>query len=387
MHSPLWHVMSSTNSAQPDFRFILDVSVVGAAAPVRLKISPDAAGVGRIDVSRVIRAYLTNYFLPVTGFEPFVINTSAITLIYAVYYGEEYGGAEYPSLSNDSYYAYNSYIGDTPGGYAFESVTEFQHAWATDRDINNIRIPRYGRAFLPYINDPDDFLRVRIQEIDDDGVPINIALYYTSDVITPLGKLIVLNLNLENINATPFLGSMTPAPIPTNAAGYRIALMRSDGVTFTPWAYVRWLCEPKTPATVLHFLNRAGGFETFHFSGPTRKSVSIDRKSFARIGQVSVSNVIREYNPGNLVFADTSVPFHTAHTWTRKLTSGYVDDVTHEWLWQLIASPQVYLEDNGYCYPVTIKSQRWEERLTRFDKMYNLELEITMGRNVISQSR
>lgn len=386
MHDPLWHIVSSTNVAQPDFRFVMDVffsGVPGIAA--RLKIHPDANGHGRFDAARVVRSQLKNYFAPrAAALGPFTIKTNDVIVSYTVAYGEEYGGTTYAGLTADGYYAYNAYSGDMPGVTVDEPISYNFHGWATSRNINDIRMPRNGTCYLPYINDTPENKKLKIEILSSGGL---IGPTLTSGTITATGnRLLVLNLNPAFINAS---GAFAGTPIPSNADGYRIAVERASGSAQTPWAYVSFLCEPKDPATALHFLNRFGGFDTYHFTGPTRKAVEVERTTYQQLGQVTNFSYLREYTPwdGGNVFADTITQYNTRHTWTRKLTSGYIDDATHEWLWQLITSPQVYLEDNGYFYPVLIKTNNWGQRKTRYDKMYNLELEVIMGRQVFSQSR
>lgn len=387
LHSPMWHVVSSTNVAQPDFRFVFEIYVgSGAVFAGKMKVLPDSSGNGVIDVSRVVRSFLANYFAPITTASPFVINTDGISVPYIVAYGEEYGGTEYLGVSTLSYTSYNAYVGDTPGGGSHGPMANAFFNWATDRDITNIRMPRNGRCFLSYINDPAEDHTIEIQEVDEDGVPINVMLSFVSQPITSLKKLLVLDLNLEFINGSAAFNA-PPTPIPSTAAGYRIRVIRDGAVDASEWAVVRWLCEPKVDATPVHFMNRYGAFDTFHFTGPTRKSVDIERKTYQRIGSALTGSSLREYNTVTHVYADTVINYNTKHTWGRKFTSGYVDDAAHEWLWQLVASPEVYFEHDAFYYPVRVKTAQWNERLTRFDKMYNLELEVFMGRQVISQSR
>ena len=389
VHSPLWFVVTSSNVAQPDFRFVFDVYSAGVVLLGRLKISPDALGQGVADVSQLIRGLLTNYYNPRgTAYSPFTMNTNSITVPYIIQFGEEYSNTVYPALTTDTYFAYNAYSGDTPGQFPDQPTTDVDHQFATSRPINPltdiIYMPRDGRAFLSYLNAPEEDLIIEVQELDLYGEPNFFTGVKTSNVNTFLDKLVVLNLNLDYIN----LASFTPAtPLSSTAPGYQIRVIRGDGVTFTDWVKVMWMCEAKTDATAVHFLNRYGAFDTYHFAGPTRKSVDLDRKEYQKIGAVLSSGLIREYDVSNNVYAETTVAFHTKHKWERKLSSGFVNDATHEWLWQLVASPQVYLEHNGYSYPVVIKTSRWQEKLTRFDKMYNLEIEIEMGRRVNSQSR
>lgn len=395
-NSPLWHVVNSSNNVNADFRYILQVYVMGSIAPVAtLRITPDDNGDGVVDVSRVVRSYVANYFLP-RGllFSPVDIDTDDIGIDYTIFYGEEYtsGGTftSYPGLTTSSHVAFNSYATDTPGATPYTSIEAYTtlpgntHRWLTDRDVSQIFIPKnYYDHYLSYFNPDEQDLTIEYQEVDELGVPVDPALYYYMD-LPGVNKLLVFNLNFHYIDSAPdwidsILSMVTPGPLFPNAAGYRIRIISDAGSTATEWAVVRWLCEAKTPATTLHFMNMHGGFDSYAFTSPTRKSVDFERRTF-------------EKAPSLTTDIDTVRNYHVAHDWTRKIESGFVNDATHEWLWQLVASPQVYFNHLGPTfattnYPVVMKTQRWNEKITRFDKMYNLELEIQMGRKVVSQVR
>ena len=389
MHAPVWHVVSSTNAALPGFRYIFDITTDGyfpggafgfGPITVRMLVVPDANFQGIIDISRIVRSFRMGYFDPRgTAQAPYAIKTDGLICTYAMRYGEEFGGTQYPALEEDAHFLFNTYIGETPGTSLDTPAAPYFKSWATNQDTGNILIPATGSTFLSYFNVPNgDSLKMRVNLTGAGGI-IGPDHDTTASVIPE--HLLVLNLNHNYINAA--YGS----PVLAASSDYRVALFTSGGTQRTAWAYVLRMCEPKTPVTTLHFLNRIGGFDTYHFTGPTRKGVALERKTFEQIPAISSGGMVREYNSVNKVFADTVIPFNSRHTWTRRLVSGHLNDATHEWLWQLVASPEVYLEEDGYFYPVRIKTDNWAQRLARFDKMYNLELEIIMGRQVLSQSR
>jgi hypothetical protein len=85
-------------------------------------------------------------------------------------------------------------------------------------------------------------------------------------------------------------------------------------------------------------------------------------------------------NPG-------SVPFSTEQSITYRLKSNYINVKDHTWLRELIASPEVYMEQEGYLYPVTITTNNWEEKKRIADKMFTLELDVELGSKTYSQFR
>lgn len=389
LHSALWHVVTSSNSAASDFRFVFDIQAVDQATATLvplaiIKAVPDAAGYGRIDVSRIIRTYLESYFTPDASAPPLALDTNLWTVLYHIDYGEEYGSVYYPGLDADYYTARNSYHNDMPGAEPESPTYGLGFKWLTSRDINEVWTAKTGSTFLSYLSDPAEAHSIQVQELSSAGTPTGSLI--TSDPFTTTGTLLVLNLSIASIMAAAYPGLGIPAGF-ANVDGYRIRMFRADGTTANDWFYVRFLCQPKNEATALHFLNKFGGFDTFHFTGPTRKGLQMERKTFQRDGVVSNSGVLKEYSTATKVYGDTTIQYYGKQNWNRRLNSGYLRDVDHLWLYELIASPQVYMESNGYYYPVIIKTAEWSEKINKVDKMYNLEIEVETTRQVFSQSR
>lgn len=367
LHSPLWHLVESDQTAQPDFRYVFDVLISGNLV-ARIKIVPGFDGRGRVDVSKILRSFITNYYNPSASPAGIAFQTSNNVIEYSIEYSEEYGGSLHPGgiAGTFDYEAFNAYSADTPAEHAYNSVQHYQLNWMTNRPYaNGVEIPRDGHLFMSYMNEPEDDVSILVEDIDD-------PMTFGSSAMFDASRLVVFDLNLEVINA------MLLTPIPDTVRGYKLFIYPLGTDPIGPLT-VTWMCEPKVEATTIHFMNRMGGFDTYHFQGPTRKTLEVERKTYEQIEGMQPASFH--------IYPTLTTQYHTKHTWTRKLSSGYVDDATHEWLWELVASPQVYIQIGAYHYPVTIKTQQWTEKKARFDKMYNLDLEITMGRNITSQNR
>jgi hypothetical protein len=393
-YSGLWFRMGSDNASQPSYRFLVDIYVSGNFV-LTLKVMPDASYAGLIDISRVVRNYMnTNYFIPdATTNPPFYWDTNVFDLSLTVIFREEYlaGGGIVTSTTLDvvPLRVRNAYNLDTPtNGHPYVPTYGRQYNWLTSRNTSAIWVPRNTNAFISFLNDPATDFYLNIQYLDEDGKPFTSGvLGAASDPVGVSSRLLILNLN-ETALAASSAWTSPPVPlIPANAGGFRLYLSKvGPPPAPCPAIDVRFLCEPKVKASPLHFLNRFGGFDTFFFTGPKRAAMEVERKSFQTIPAFIQTSAVSEFSPAN-VFADTTVNYHTRHTWTRKLVSGYLNDTDYKFLSELLASPVVYYEEDGFYFPVTIKESKWSQKLTRFDKVYNLELEITTGRQVISQIR
>lgn len=85
------------------------------------------------------------------------------------------------------------------------------------------------------------------------------------------------------------------------------------------------------------------------------------------------------------VYNPMKVQRSTMHKLTYNLTSDFVTEKNYTWLKQLLASPEIYIEQNAYFYPVTVTNSRWSEKKTVSDKMFNLDLNVEAFSNVYSQ--
>jgi hypothetical protein len=70
-----------------------------------------------------------------------------------------------------------------------------------------------------------------------------------------------------------------------------------------------------------------------------------------------------------------------------KLTSDFLDDQDWEWLEDLIESPKIYMEEDGYFYPVTIKATNYEISKYINNRQRPLEIEIEFNSPRLSSAR
>jgi hypothetical protein len=89
----------------------------------------------------------------------------------------------------------------------------------------------------------------------------------------------------------------------------------------------------------------------------------------------------------NNVFYGGAKQFWGEQSISFKLTSNWVNQTDYTWLKELIYSPEVYLEWNGYYLPVNITDSAWQEKKNYQDKQFNLELNVELASKVNSQFR
>jgi hypothetical protein len=375
LHSPLWHVIESSNVALDNFRYVFYLYYydgVGYQPITTCKIVPDGDN-GIIDVAPLVRNYLNNYYLPDLA-APVLFDTDEIKVGYSIFYHEEYTVAGVPVdnyLDDATYEAWNGYAEFQPGANTYLPY-EGHSQVLTDRNTE-ISAERDQPIYIPLLNDATGF-SLRIKEMDEDGTVLATS---SDDSLTGISSsLIQLDISVASINASASLTNF----LPVDVALYAVQFIQL-GAVYAEYR-VRPTC-PKDTTKHLVFLNRFGGYESMHFTGVNREEVSMMRKSFTRKPFNTTSNIVRDYNPTTQVYSAGHIDYAVMQQQSYKLQTNWLNDVDHQWLKQLVASTEIYLlvpaedsSDPPFQYPVKIKTDKWMERRTLVDKMYKLEIEI-----------
>lgn len=385
LHSALYFVVSSTNSAQTNFKFVCDVYVNGNLV-TRLKSFPQpSSSKGIFNVAPIVRNYWNSYFKPSSSAISYTGND--IYVEYEVKFGEEYSGTTYTNLEEQSAFAYN-YVQDflyNPTSDAFITPAKYDTSYAgfylTNRDKTQVSFPSSligtGRLFTSFLSDAENTAK----NLSLDITRVNGATSTNFTGSTQSWEdFALLNISPAAINA--YLGS----EVITDATTYYDVKAKIAGVQ-TDVIRVNLSCT-QYDVIPLHFLNSVGGYETFHFTLVNRQSRSIERQSFERLqyeyeSATTAMDMVDAY--GRLYGG--SIPFTTKQKLTYKLISDWVNFTDYNWLKELIASPEVYLQRGSQYVPVNISTTSWQEKKRFADKTFNLELDIDVAYQINSQYR
>jgi hypothetical protein len=385
LHSALYFVVSSTNSAQTNFKFVCDVYVNGNLV-TRLKSFPQpSSSKGIFNVAPIVRNYWNSYFKPSSSAISYTGND--IYVEYEVKFGEEYSGTTYTNLEEQSAFAYN-YVQDflyNPTSDAFITPAKYDTSYAgfylTNRDKTQVSFPASligtGRLFTSFLSDAENTAK----NLSLDITRVNGATSTNFTGSTQSWEdFALLNISPAAINA--YLGS----EVITDATTYYDVKAKIAGVQ-TDVIRVNLSCT-QYDVIPLHFLNSVGGYETFHFTLVNRQSRSIERQSFERLqyeyeSATTAMDMVDAY--GRLYGG--SIPFTTKQKLTYKLISDWINFTDYNWLKELIASPEVYLQRGSQYVPVNISTTSWQEKKRFADKTFNLELDIDVAYQINSQYR
>jgi hypothetical protein len=378
-HDDLWYVVTSTNVAQSNFKFVFDV-YVNSVQVARVKQYPDpSTNKGYFNAANIVRNYLTSYFKPNTTQTLFSYDGDDIYVSYEIKYGEEYGGTTYTNLTNVSYKAFNYYnpaFRDPSVSYFSSYVTE----WLSNRDLNNIDCAFAEKCHIGWMNASGSTtsMTATVQKYSESGATVGSPSTGTSATISSYA---LLDLSPTAINT--YLGTTF-----INSSDYAYGVKLNYSSTSSDEIKVRIGCSPRYNPIPVHFLNQLGSYDTIFFTAVNREGRSMNSKSYQQMNwQYNAgSTSMRNYNTYNVINPG-QVKFAVEQSVTYSLKSNYLSQTNYNWIKELIGSPEVYIEVNDYYYPFNITTTNWQQKLRIADKMFNLELEGEVNQKINSQFR
>jgi hypothetical protein len=358
----LWHIFDS-NISSPDLKYVVDL-YVGGAQQVRVKLYPEpVTGIGYFDAGPIIRNTMTYQWLtPNTNVlmcEPNVSGQIAQTYQYRI--GEETSGVTTLNLASGNVTAYN-YVAPT-----FERKV-------ADLSAYN------GKALSNRPNEINASLGDNIYIGAKDVSGLVVSTYNFSNV-----KIADTTYSLGGTKAFAQLNVGSPAL--NNPTAVITSSVKYYTITIGTSTYrVNLECNPKYTSYNLHFMNHLGMFDSAKFDLASRLTMEVQRKIFEKrdytLGASSVS-----YFDANKKYVDNKVNYLNKKDHSYRLTMNAPTDSQYEWLAELIDSPQVFFELDGYFYPVIIRNNNFEYSKYVNNRLRVFEVDIDINQTRFSQLR
>lgn len=377
-------VATSTEVAQTNFRFRVEILDSTSTTIATVDVFPDANNNMLFDAHRILESYVTSNptLTTITELKP----CPESWVKYKIKVTERYGAtlANYLSATTSFLYAFNA-------SFKWKDFASYdQDDWCIKsgsvvpfltNSPDTQTIYTNEKAFLHFAVQTDNIARrLRVRTYDINGNLAQTALivnnYYAFDpgrfVRCPAGW------NLNDITSGD-LASGTQPIIHSSIASWVIDIVQSDGTTA--------LTETKTftaqdECTIydsyrIHFLNSLGGFDSFTFNRRSTSNNKIDRKTFEPVYGSIVA--------GEWSYSQTEQrkkDFYIEEEETIKLNSDWITQEQSTWLYELVTSPEIYVEQGGSIYSAHIKTSEYMKRTHPSDKIFNLEMEIELGKNI-----
>jgi hypothetical protein len=365
----LWNIAVSDASGLTNFKYVFDIYDSNDNHLIRSKIYPDVNnGNGYFDAGSVIRNQISydwftnavtagNNYLYCGAFD------SKLKIEYDVSVGEEYNvgasGITNIALRTETATAYNYF----PALFQrrVKTIDDKYGNYLSNRP--NYANTSYGeKLFIPFNR--------------SGSVSIVVKKYGENN------NLISTNSKTRNLTSAQFhqldLG-MTAinnefATTIFNATDEGYYTIEFDGKLFR----VNIKCVTDYKPINLHFMNAYGMFETARFDCTNKLNMNLTRKAYEKKDVVFNSASVDYYDSNN-VYNETKINYGSDINWTYKLMMNYPTDAEYDWLVELIYSPQIYMELDGYYYPVSIKTSSYEYSKQIFAKLKTFEVEVDLN--------
>jgi len=385
------YLNSNLASTWSDFRYIVVISYIDpdSATPNsfisigKFRFSPDPlTKKGMFDISKIALNYFNNKFKG--SFEVVAWQTDKINVRLIYSFGEYYNGSEHFPIqtpnSLKAYYYYTDILASviTPSYPSTYTVL-------SDRDLTNIIVPQKRNLYLPFNNIYNG--TPASHQIDYYNYYGN-TLYDSDTINVTLSKQCVeLNLGSLALNYGIY-GNDDP-----QITSYFLQIAKPSGEQLED-IRVYYKCV-KNNDMQIHFLNRFGAWETMSFSAINREETENERKTFKSKGITALNSSIIDYSG----YVSPTTGF-TTYVKDRKetvffdniktkytLVSDYVNEQDYKWLQQLINTPSAYVEKYNpnftLVYPCVIETSQWKQKFNGADKIFNLEITISVGEQLI----
>jgi len=367
----LWHVASSTNVAGLDFKYVFDI-FVGGVQQVRVKQFPDPATLnGYFDAGPIVRNGFTySWFIPENAADDvYLCQPSAsgeISQLYQIRIGEDVSGITTSNLASGNVTAYNW----SPPAFkrkTFDSTSKLNKFY-TNRP-SGAKINTGAKLLIPFKTNATLTLKV------DTYNQSNALIATTTDGSTFANNgYVQLDIGTAAINAR--LGSIITDDV------------KYYDVYFNSFDKFRVIisCNPKYSPTNLYFLNKWGMYDTASFDLLSRLTSDVERKSFTQRDFRQESTSVTYYDSNN-VYHETKTNYENREVLSLRLTMDAPTDAEFIWLSELITSPQVYMEQDGYYYPVTLKNSSFEYSKYINNRLRPFEVDIDINQTRQRQLR
>ena len=298
-----WFIASSTQTAQPNFKFTVKITDVATSTQWTEQIEP-VFGTNKIyfDAGAYAEKYMVNFFDDNSyGWQKCVDAYRKIT----VNIGETYGSTPtYASGTNLTYNVWNAGL-DTQtfayynaDNYLYNQTTSNYKYLTAIGDLNVYEDRSNYVYFLGTVGNTTDLPQLRIRTFDVNGNIIGNSTIARPSATTGLiaDQYQCIDIGVKGLTSIAS-GLVTGAyPIITSSvASYTVREFVNTGLIR---CFIK--CNPRYTVYTLHYLNQKGGYDTLHCTKVSEKTSTKSATTFKQNPWNDVSNVMT-YNPSMML--------------------------------------------------------------------------------------
>lgn len=381
VYNPIWFEVSSTRTAQPNFKYVFDVftGVTASGNPltrVKLLPRPNANPMETpkclFSPARILESYL--------GYDARIQNivepTNSIRHFtpYTILFGDEFGDLStgttiYSGLTRFSGYTWN-------GVNQYEQIPGF--------DFTDFLIP--GGRYLTnqpsevYIKNSTDRGTLSFMQINSAATKTKLIVYQNSGGtksyfmehtgITP-NNIVHVPSGIWNLNNLP--NSADTVNLSTDYK-YTLECWNGNSISNVKTYLIDTKCG-KYSTVRLQFLNRLGGFDYMNMNLVSKKTLTVKKDTYRKV-------LGYNYQLGDR--GSTVLDIDGGYSY--KVQSDWISDEESIWLQELISSNEVYvINSDGTATPIVLDENSYEIKNSLNDKLFNISINYTLASKLNSQ--
>jgi hypothetical protein len=391
--------LESALYSQTNFKYICDI-YIGGVKVAQLKSFPNPVShYGVFNIGNVVRNYVSSIltYLPFTaGIRVDIFSNHTIAV--ECKFGYEYGTnvAQFLNIETRSNSFSNSYnkrrvfdITTTP------TMSYKSDKFATNRPATktNVFLPGTGVPAAPvlipfysitvYPSSPQNLV-FRVQRYNKDGT------YTLSSAITSTNARIDNTMTQYDVSPRSLNTALGSTFIDDNTLYYNVFTnieysALGSYTAYTPNFYL--YCESKYEVFTLVWLNQYGGYDSYQFSKKSKRTYNSEKKSFDRIPYSinSSTGAMTYFSQG--IMNESSIVYDSKFMESMTFNTDIIDELTYEWLAELILSPSVFVVIDSAFIPVVVKETNYEFKKRVNDKVFNLSINVELNQQMNTQYR
>jgi hypothetical protein len=375
-----WFVATTTNQAQPNFKFVVDIVFLGDVTytrRIKRNIYPGSTNKLVIDVHRIIENYLTHDIdLATDEVTPNANSWKG----YIIRVGEEYGTtpAVYPNLAQSNIIlAWNAALDFERFAVYLDVdyILGFEYSPFLTNSPAEQKVSLTDKGWLYMIQNPNGqtFTQAEVKTYDANGLVQTVLINNPYNVPASSGECFLrmpaapASLNLLSSGS---INAGTLPIIDSSIVRYTIRTLDTgipnNGSSVTKTFNIVSDCTAYTKYR-LHFLNRLGGFDSFSFIKGSMVTDEINKQWYKKPKGQLVGDAFGYY-----MYDRLTTQYQTEVKTTYQINSDWIDDDESEWLKELLSSPIIFWEKDGELIAINITDVQYQVKKAVTDMTFNL---------------
>jgi hypothetical protein len=375
-----WFVATTTNQAQANFKFVVDIVFLGDVSytrRIKRNIYPGSTNKLVIDVHRIIENYLTHDIDLAT--DEVELNANSWKG-YIIRVGEEYGTTPtvYPNLAQSNIILAWNAVQDFEQFVTYSSGTCLLGSSGSTFLTNSPaeqKVSTDEKGWLYMIQNPNGqtFTQAEVKTYNGNTLVQTVLVNNPYNAPASSGECFLrmpaapASLNLitgGNLNAgsQPIIDSnitsYTIRTLDTGIPNGSSSETKTFKIVSNCTAYTKYR---------LHFLNRLGGFDSFSFIKGSQIVDTINKQMYKKPkGTLTGSSF--GYDISDRLTTQYQTEVKTAY----QINSDWITDEESEWLRELLSSPIIFWEKDGELLAVNITDVQYQSKKAVTDMTFNL---------------